>query len=135
MGQVNKMSTRKGTAVFLDGIIDRVTESMHDVMRANEAKYREVDNPERTAEQLAISAIMVQDRLGKRANNYDFDLKRMTSFEGDTGPYLQYAHARLCSIFRKVGFEREEIVSADFSRCKAQHTPLTWSGSSHGIPI
>ena len=113
--QVNKMSTRKGTAVFLDGIIDQVTESMHDVMRSNEAKYREVDNPERTAEQLAISAIMVQDMLGKRANNYDFDLKRMTSFEGDTGPYLQYAHARLCSIFRKVGYTRDEIVSADFS--------------------
>lgn len=109
------MSTRKGTAVFLDGIIDQVTESMHDVMRSNEAKYREVDNPEQTSEQLAISAIMVQDMLGKRANNYDFDLKRMTSFQGDTGPYLQYAHARLYPIFRKVGYTRDEIVSAHFS--------------------
>jgi arginyl-tRNA synthetase len=36
-----------------------------------------------------------------RVNNYTFDMDRMTSFEGDTGPYLQYAHARLCSIARK----------------------------------
>ena len=45
---------------------------------------------------------MVQDMSGKRINGYDFDMERMTSFEGDTGPYLQYAHARLCSIMRRV---------------------------------
>ena len=39
----------------------------------------------------------------------------MTSFEGDTGPYLQYAHARLCSITRKAGLSSEELASADLS--------------------
>lgn len=39
----------------------------------------------------------------------------MTSFEGDTGPYLQYAHARLCSITRKAGVSPEELASADLS--------------------
>ncbi|PHH78907.1 hypothetical protein CDD80_6025 [Ophiocordyceps camponoti-rufipedis] len=39
----------------------------------------------------------------------------MTSFEGDTGPYLQYAHARLCSITRKAGLSSAEIASADLS--------------------
>lgn len=42
----------------------------------------------------------------------------MTSFEGDTGPYLQYAHARLCSIMRKAGLSNEEIATADLSLLK-----------------
>lgn len=45
----------------------------------------------------------------------------MTSFEGDTGPYLQYAHARLCSIRRKVGLSDEELDSADLSLLTEKH--------------
>lgn len=45
----------------------------------------------------------------------------MTSFEGDTGPYLQYAHARLCSIFRKAGVARDEFESADLSLLAEPH--------------
>ncbi len=52
---------------------------------------------------------MVQDMSGKRINNYPFDITRMTSFEGDTGPYLQYCHARLNSILRKAGLTRAEV--------------------------
>jgi len=64
---------------------------------------------------------MVQDMTGKRINGYDFDMARMTSFEGDTGPYLQYAHARLSSILRKVGDKGappEELAKADFGLLK-----------------
>jgi len=58
---------------------------------------------------------MVQDMKGKRINNYNFDMDRMTSFEGDTGPYLQYAHARLCSITRKVTAAVPEIADLDLA--------------------
>ena len=54
-------------------------------------------------------------------NGYDFDINRMTSFEGDTGPYLQYAHARLCSIARKAELTPEELASADFSLLTEKH--------------
>lgn len=50
-----------------------------------------------------------------RLNNYHFSLERMTSFEGDTGPYLQYAHARLCSITRKASIPRESLERANLS--------------------
>jgi arginyl-tRNA synthetase len=50
-----------------------------------------------------------------RINNYQFDINVMTSFEGDTGPYLQYAHARLCSITRRAQLTAEDIASADLS--------------------
>ena len=45
----------------------------------------------------------------------------MTSFEGDTGPYLQYAHARLCSIFRKAGYTKDQIEQADTSLLTEKH--------------
>lgn len=56
-----------------------------------------------------------------RINNYEFDINRMTSFEGDTGPYLQYAHARLSSILRKTGLTPEDLQSADLTLLKEQH--------------
>ena len=45
----------------------------------------------------------------------------MTSFEGDTGPYLQYAHARLCSIARKANLTREDLASADLTLLSEKH--------------
>lgn len=48
-------------------------------------------------------------------------MDRMTSFEGDTGPYLQYAHARLCSIMRKAELAQEELLTADFQLLKEKH--------------
>jgi arginyl-tRNA synthetase len=101
-GLVLGMSTRRGTVKFLNDILGDVAEKMHEVMRSNQDKYQQVTDPDKTADILGISAVMVQDMTGKRINNYTFDLKRMLSFEGDTGPYLQYAHARLSSIIRKV---------------------------------
>lgn len=120
------MSSRRGTVKFLDDIISDVGDFMHSVMRRNEAKYSQVEDPVQTAETLGISAIMVQDMSGKRVNNYDFSYERMTSFEGDTGPYLQYAHARLCSIFRKVDITRDEMLNADYSLL---------SGSPHAVKL
>lgn len=115
------MSTRRGNVKFLADILDDVGESMHEVMRRNENKYRQVVEPDQVADTLGISAVMVQDMAGKRVNNYPFDIERMTSFEGDTGPYLQYAHARLCSIQRKANFAREQLLNADYSLLKEQH--------------
>ena len=100
-GMVEGMSTRRGNVVFLEDVIDDTKQVMHDVMKKNESKYAQIEDPEKTADTLAISAIMIQDMRAKRIKNYQFDMDRMTSFEGDTGPYLQYAHSRLFSIQRK----------------------------------
>lgn len=54
-------------------------------------------------------------------NGYDFNLEAMTSFEGDTGPYLQYAHARLCSMMRKSGLNEDELSSANFDLLTERH--------------
>ncbi|MCJ1283437.1 hypothetical protein MMC26_002766 [Xylographa opegraphella] len=136
-GMVLGMSTRRGTVKFLDDILRDAAERMHTVMKGetedqkgnqNEKdlqrikdKYSQLDDPMGTADILGISAVMVQDMTGKRINNYTFDLMRMTSFEGDTGPYLQYAHARLCSITRKAQVSNEELNNADLSLLKESH--------------
>ena len=96
-GMVQGMSTRKGTVVFLDNILEETKEKMHEVMKKNEAKYAQIDNPDEVADLVGISAVMIQDMQSKRINNYEFKWERMLSFEGDTGPYLQYAHSRLRS--------------------------------------
>ncbi|KAJ1979337.1 arginyl-tRNA synthetase, partial [Dimargaris verticillata] len=99
-GMVTGMSTRKGTAVFLQDMLEQTKEKMHDVMRANPDRYARTENPEYVADVIGMSAISIQDMGARRIRNYDFDWQRMFSFEGDTGPYLQYAHARLCSVER-----------------------------------
>lgn len=95
------LSTRKGNVVFLADILDQVQEEMHNVMKKNEAKYAQIEDPERVSDIIGMSAVKIQDMAARRIKDYDFDIDRMTSFEGDTGPYLQYAHARLSSIQRK----------------------------------
>ena len=120
-GKVAGMSSRKGNVKFLDDILDECRTVMHDTMRKNDEKYAQVANPEITADQLGISACVVQDMSSKRQTGYKFVIERMTSFEGDTGPYLQYAHARLCSIARNSGYSNEELYKADFSLLKEQH--------------
>ncbi|KAF5310727.1 hypothetical protein D9619_007663 [Psilocybe cf. subviscida] len=100
-GLVQGMSTRKGTVVFLNEIIKEAGNVMHEQMQKNEEKYSSVENPEETALEIGITGVKIQDMAAKRVNNYTFNWDRMKSFEGDTGPYLQYAHVRLASIGRK----------------------------------
>ncbi|KAL2170739.1 hypothetical protein VTG60DRAFT_4487 [Thermothelomyces hinnuleus] len=120
-GLVLGMSTRKGTVKFLDDILRDVADKMHETMKKNETKYSQVENPEATADTLGISSVMVQDMSGKRINNYTFNMDAMTSFEGDTGPYLQYAHARVSSIRRRAGLSDEDLANADLSLLTETH--------------
>lgn len=97
------MSTRNGSVVFLEDILNVTKEEMHTAMKANEKKYAQIHDPELVSDLVGISSIIIQDMFAKRHKDYEFDWSRMVSFEGDTGPYLQYAHARLCSIERNYG--------------------------------
>ncbi|KAJ3044206.1 Arginyl-tRNA synthetase [Rhizophlyctis rosea] len=115
------MSTRKGTVVFLQDILDNVKEEMHTVMKKNEVKYAQIEDPETVSDLVGISAIVVQDMGRQRIKDYELDFDRMFAFEGDTGPYLQFAHSRLCSIERKAGFEVSEKVNLSLLTEKEAH--------------
>lgn len=65
-GMVQGMSTRKGTVVFLDDILEQTKDSMHEVMKQNEKKYEQIEDPERVADVIGMSAVMIQDMSAKR---------------------------------------------------------------------
>jgi len=68
---------------------------------------------ERVARIVGIGAVKYADLSTERTKDYAFNWERMLSFEGDTAPYLQYAHARICSIFRKWGGNRGSLSESE----------------------
>jgi arginyl-tRNA synthetase len=105
LGPDRKMfKSRTGETVKLIDLLDEATQ------RADAAlalRTTSLSAPERRhlATQIARAAIKYADLSTDRQRDYVFDLDRMIAFEGDTGPYLQYAHARLRSIFRRLDEE------------------------------
>lgn len=114
-GRIKGMSTRKGTVVFLQDILDTAKERILEYMNNDEEKsqMKDIDT---IADQLGMSAILIQDMKSKRGKDYEFSWERMTDARGDTGVFLQYAHARACGIERKSGIEISPNV--DFSILK-----------------
>lgn len=104
-GKVHGMSTRKGEVKFLDEILEMAKDAMKETMVKNEEKFSQIEDPEFTADQIGMTCVKIQDMQAKRIHSYHFDPVRMTSTEGDTGAYLQYAHARLCSVERRAAKE------------------------------
>ena len=102
-GMVKGMKTRKGEVVFLEDILNEAKRCMHEVMQRNQEKYSQVEDPESVSDIVGLSAVLIQDMQARRIKDYEFDWTRITSFEGDTGPYLQFTHARLASIERRQG--------------------------------
>ncbi|EJD00385.1 arginyl-tRNA synthetase [Fomitiporia mediterranea MF3/22] len=101
-GKVNGMSTRRGEVKFLEEILDMAKEAMMNQMKSNEEKFKAIEDPEETSDQIGMTCVKIQDMQSKRVISYNFDPARMTSWDGDTGAYLQYAHVRMCSVTRKV---------------------------------
>ncbi|KAI9490906.1 hypothetical protein BDB00DRAFT_960390 [Zychaea mexicana] len=104
-GRINGMSTRQGTAVFLQDILDVSKDKILEYMHTDKAQYQDIQKQgteliRTIADQLGVSAILIQDMKSKRAKNYTFSWDRMTDSRGDTGVFLQYAHARACGIER-----------------------------------
>jgi arginyl-tRNA synthetase len=103
LGPDRKMlRTRSGASVKLADLLDEAVARASAAMAHREAAG---DGPERdrTAHALGIGAVKYADLANDRVKDYVFDWDRMLAFEGDTGPYLQYAHARIRSIFRRGG--------------------------------
>jgi arginyl-tRNA synthetase len=103
LGPDHKMfKSRSGETVKLVGLLDEAIEKS---FTALETRSTGLDGEQRfaLAAQIARAAIKYADLSTERQHDYVFDLDRMIAFEGDTGPYLQYAHARVQSIFRRLG--------------------------------
>jgi arginyl-tRNA synthetase len=97
-----KMASRAGESERLIDLLQEGIDRAAAVMKERASDL----SPERqvkVANALGIGAVKYADLSTERARDYVFDWDRMLAFEGDTGPYLQYAHARIRSIFRRAG--------------------------------
>lgn len=113
-----KMSTRKGNFITLEEVNELCTAKALDLMRTRNSS---ADTPPESrlseeevhliADQVAIGALVFADLSTDPAKDLEFDVDRVISFEGETGPYLQYAHTRCLSILRKAGLDPERIRS------------------------
>ena len=97
-----KLSTRKGNIILLEPtLLEAISRAKSQI----EAKNPDLENKEAVARAVGVGAVKFYDLKTARRNGYDFDLEAMVSFEGETGPYIQYAYARIQSILRKANFQ------------------------------
>lgn len=93
-----KLSTRAGRVILLEDVL-------HDAVdlatKQIEEKNPSLPNKEQVAHEVGVGAVVFHDLKNERLNNFDFDLEEVVRFEGETGPYVQYTHARAMSILRK----------------------------------
>jgi arginyl-tRNA synthetase len=95
-----KMSTRKGRVVLLEEVL---LEAISMAKSNIEEKNPHLQNAEDVAKSVGVGAIIFHDLKNDRQNDIEFSLESMLTFEGETGPYIQYANARAQSILRKSG--------------------------------
>lgn len=92
------LSTRSGRVVFLEDVLNKAVAQTKSII---EEKNPNLENKEDVAKQVGVGAVVFQELSSNRVKDYTFSLEKTLSFEGETGPYVQYTHARACSILRK----------------------------------
>ncbi len=91
-----KMSSRKGNVLTGESLLEEMEEAARE--KAAEARTDDLD---KLTEEVAVAALKYQILRQGPGTNIIFDKEKALSFEGDSGPYLQYTHARICSVLEK----------------------------------
>lgn len=94
------MATRKGRVVFLEDVLNKAIEIATDII---EEKNPSLENKAEIAKQVGVGAIVFQELFNNRIKDYTFSWEHAMAFEGETGPYTQYAHARANTLIEKAG--------------------------------
>lgn len=92
------LATRKGHVVYLEDLLNQAISKALDII--NE-KSPNLPNKEEVARQVGIGAVVYTDLSANRIKDIDFSWDSALNFDGETGPYVQYTHARCCSVLRK----------------------------------
>lgn len=100
------MSTRKGRVVFLEDVLRQAIDKTKEIIMEKNPGAGDID---KIAKEVGVGAVIFQELSNSRIKDYTFSWSRTLSFEGETGPYVQYTHARCCALKRKANLE----ISAD----------------------
>ncbi|MDS1003390.1 arginine--tRNA ligase [Clostridium sporogenes] len=109
-----KLSTRNGDVVFLE---DLLNQSVEETLKIINEKNPNLKNKEETAKKLGIGAVVFTYLKNNRERDIVFDWKEILSFDGETGPYVEYSYARGKSILRKAGELTGEV---DYSKLSSK---------------
>ncbi|MBU5440237.1 arginine--tRNA ligase [Tissierella sp. MSJ-40] len=109
------LSTRKGRVVFLEDVLNTAIKNTLNII---EERNPNLKNKEEVAKQVGIGAVIFQELFNQRIKDYVFSWDRTLSFEGETGPYVQYTHARATSLLEKGEFNLEDDI--DYSLLKTE---------------
>lgn len=96
-----KLSTRKGKIVLLEEVLNEAIDSAKEQISE---KNPDLENKDVVAKQVGVGAVIFHDLKNDRLNTFDFNLEEVVRFEGETGPYVQYTHARAVSLLAKADF-------------------------------
>ncbi|WP_050616425.1 arginine--tRNA ligase [Bacillus testis] len=102
-----KMSTRKGKIILLEKVLK---ETIDMALKIINERNPSLENKEEVAKQVGVGAVIFHDLKNYRMNDIEFSMEDMLRFEGETGPYVQYTHARACSLLRKGGYKPDASV-------------------------
>lgn len=101
------LSTRKGNVVFLEDVLNTAVENTLKIINERNPNLEDKDL---VAKQIGIGAVIFQELFNQRIKDYVFSWERTLSFDGETGPYVQYTHARTNSLLEKGEFNIEDPV-------------------------
>ena len=112
------MSTRHGRVVFLEDVLNKAVEKTREIIKEKNPNAAEADIDE-IAKTVGIGAVIFQELSNNRIKDYVFKWDKVLNFDGETGPYVQYTHARCASVLRKAGEDVVKKASAvDSIDCK-----------------
>ncbi len=103
LGNAGKLSTRTGNVVLMEDVLGEAISKTKAII---EEKNPNLENKEQVASEVGIGAVIFDNMYNGRIKNIAFDWNKILNFEGETGPYVQYTHARACSLLKKAGFEK-----------------------------
>lgn len=115
LGQDGKpIKTREGGAIELGALLEEAVQRARKIVDENSPNLAETER-EQIAEAVGIGAVKYADLSQNRGTDYIFSWEKMLAMQGNTGAYMQYAYARIRSIFRKAGVTSENIQGSDIS--------------------
>ncbi len=115
-----KLSTRHGNVVLMEELLHQ---AIAETQKIIEEKNPSLPDKETVAQKVGIGAVIFNDLYNTRIKDVVFSWERMLNFDGETGPYVQYTHARACSILKKVpDCKTEDLQTASFAKLDDEAT-------------